>query len=67
MIEKGETNWDMPYDENIKISLTGSNWNAGNSATAGREAAAVINYWCRVAFTNTAHAFSKKTHGHPLG
>ena len=30
------------------------------------EAAAVINYWCRVAFTNTTHAFSKKTHGHPL-
>ena len=36
------------------------------SAMAERGAAAVVNYWCRVAFTSTAHAFSKKTHGHPL-
>ena len=61
MIEKGETNWDA-IRRNYQYH---PHWNAGNSATAGREAAAVINYWCRVAFTNTAHAFSKKTHGHP--
>ena len=57
MIEKGETNWDMQYDENINSSLTGSNWNAGNSATAGREAAAVINYGWSVASATIAHAF----------
>ena len=62
MIEKGETNWDAIW-RNYQYQPS---WNAGNSATAGREAAAVINYWCRVALTNTTHAFSKKTHGHPL-
>ena len=62
MIEKGETNWDA-IRRNYQYH---PHWNAGNSATAGREAAAIINYWCRVAFTSTAHAFSKKTHGHPL-
>ena len=62
MIEKGETNWDA-IRRNYQYH---PHWNAGNSATAGREAAAVINYGCRVAFTSTAHAFSKKTHGPPL-
>ena len=62
MIEKCETDWDAKW-RNYQYQ---PNWNAGNSATAGREAAAVINYWSIVALTSTAHAFSKKTHGHPL-
>ena len=40
MIEKGETNWDA-IRRNYQYH---PHWNAGNSATAGREAAAVINY-----------------------
>ena len=53
MIEKGETNWDATR-RNYQYH---PHWNAGNSATAGREAAAVINYWSIVALTSTAHAF----------